>query len=393
MDGLDVYVLGAGASYVHGAPLLDELLPRAFGIRAQRRARQLVVVARFLEDVFLCGPRVRGATARFPSLVDALSVVDMALDRKENLADRYDEARLREVRASLEYAIFHVLEYTLSGGGRARRSQATRDLVRRLDPASSVILSFNYDVIVDIALSMRHQRAFRFDRGDVEMLSAGDLAEIDYGVHFANVDPRSLSPHAFRLFKLHGSFNWLLSRRTGDLYFGGMQKAVGPVLRRDRDAGQAGNLWRAYESIGNLQPVMVTPTHLKDLRNVHLAGVWRRAEEAVRAARRITFIGYSLPGDDLHVKYLFKRAIQTRRGAAGPRIVVVDLAKGRKPTAVEERYRRFFGPDVAYYRKGFARYVAEEIRPVAGSAAGAAKGGRAAAPARAGRRPRAAARP
>lgn len=360
MKKLDVYVLGAGASYVHGAPLLDEILHQAFRIRGPEAKQRLRIVADFLKDVFHCGPKVQGARTWFPSLVDALSVVDMALDRKENLARRYDEPRLRQVRTGLEYAIFRVLEHSLSDGARARRSQATRDLVRRLDPRQSVVLSFNYDVIVDIALATRHLKEFSFRRGDVRSLARGNLDAIDYGVDFANVNPPSPSTNAFRLFKLHGSFNWLHSRRTGNLYFGGMEKAVGQIVRRDPEGMRAGDLRGVYrgETARDLQPVMITPTHLKDLRNVHVAGVWRRAEEAVRAAGRITFIGYSLPGDDLHVKYLFKRAIETRNGRP-PHIVAVDLARGTKTTPVEESYQRFFGKNVEYYRKGFEQFVKE----------------------------------
>ena len=50
----------------------------------------------------------------FPGLVDVLSVVDMALDRRENLARRYDQDRLLELRDALEYAIFRALQHSLS---------------------------------------------------------------------------------------------------------------------------------------------------------------------------------------------------------------------------------------------------------------------------------------
>lgn len=363
MSDLDLYVLGAGASYVHGAPLLDEILPQAFRLRDQESEQRLRVVADFLEHIFATGPNVAGSKTWFPSLVDALSVVDTALDRKENLASGYDEQRLREVRGGLEYAIFRTLEHSLSYASGARRSQATRDLVRKLTPQDSAVISFNYDVIADIALATRYEQSFRLDRSDVEFLAYGSLEEIDYCVDFANIDRRSLSPNAFRLLKLHGSFNWLHSRTTGNLYFGGMQKAAGQILRDDRTGRDTGDLWRFYgtEHRHDLEPVMVTPTHLKDLRNVHLATVWRHAEETIRDAARITFIGYSFPSDDLHVKYLFKRAIATRGRAPDPEIVVVDLSEGSAPSRVEENYKRFFGKKLRYYRHGFERYVDEEI--------------------------------
>ena len=111
--------------------------------------------------------------------------------------------------------------------------------------------------------------------------------------------------------------------------------------------------------IASLEPVLITPTHIKDLRKFHLSVLWRRAEEVLRRAKQITFIGYSLPGDDLHIKYLFKHALETRNRAAAPKIVVVDYHNAaREPlgSQVEANYRRFFG-DIEFHPNGFEQYL------------------------------------
>jgi hypothetical protein len=370
MDIDDVYVLGAGASYVHGAPLTDQLLPYVLARSPNRNDARLGLVRDFLLQVFhFRAPRTLRPAAwkRVPSLVDVLSMVDMALDRKESVARGFDVQKLRRVRSALEFAIFDALEDSLRWRPtRQRRSQATHRLADSLDPGKAAVISLNYDVIADIALAMRG-RAFAFERADLETLSAGDHRTIDYGVDFANVEPPVAGQQRFQLLKLHGSFNWLHSRLTGNLYFGGMQKAVGVLFRSrpERAAANLRNFFRHKTSYGHipeefddLEPVLITPTHLKDLRNPHLAGIWRRAEECLRGARRITFIGYSLPGDDLHVKYLLKRAMETRpRGAPPPRIEVVD--KGRAATsAVRRSYERFFGtPLVRFHGAGFDAWL------------------------------------
>ncbi|OGO40063.1 MAG: hypothetical protein A2Z03_09965 [Chloroflexi bacterium RBG_16_56_8] len=65
-----------------------------------------------------------------------------------------------------------------------------------------------------------------------------------------------------------------------------------------------------------------------------------------------------MPGDDLHIKYLFKRAIETRYASELPEIVVVDYADGTKPTLVQQNYQQFFGKAVKqYYRAGFEEYI------------------------------------
>jgi hypothetical protein len=373
MEVDDVYLLGAGASFVHGSPLTDQLLWYALAVSPNRRDPRLTLVRDFLAQVFdFRPPRTAAAPvwSEMPRLVDLLSMIDMALDRRESLAQRFDVVRLRQVRTAVEFAIFDALEVSLRQRVRGqpwRRSRATHRLAGLLDPRRAAVISLNYDVIADIALAMRGRRDFPFDRADLEMLSAGDHAAIDYGVEFSNVATVATQRLRFRLLKLHGSFNWLRSRLTGNLYFGGMQKAVGILFRTP--AQQAAASLDTYfrvksghgpipEPIDELEPVLITPTHLKDLRNPHLAAIWRRAEECLRAARRITFIGYSLPGEDLHVKYLLKRAIATRpRGLRPPAIVVVD--KGRAATsAVRANYERFFGrSQVRYHGEGFEAWL------------------------------------
>jgi hypothetical protein len=212
----DVYVLGAGASYVHGAPLTDELLPYALSLSPNRNDPRLGLVREFLRDVFHFttprGPSRRASPARRiagsgvrptlgaewpggPSLVDVLSVVDVALDRKESLARRYDVERLRRVRTALEFAIFEALEDSLRWRPptqRWRRSGATHALANRLEPDRAAVISFNYDVIADIALAMRG-RAFNFERANLEALGQGDHQAIDYGIEFVNVEPEGES--------------------------------------------------------------------------------------------------------------------------------------------------------------------------------------------------------
>ena len=375
MSQLDVYVLGAGASYVHGAPLTDGIIPYALTIPDLSGDKRIALVRKFLERAFHfrapATSRAKGWSSA-PGLVDVLSMVDMALDRRENLAWGYGQAALREVRNALEFCIFQALERSLSRRSGGRRSAATKKLVETLDPEHATFISMNYDVIVDIALALRGGE-FDSRRADFEMLAeSGAHLKVDYGVRFTNVgyeeEPEDASK--FELLKLHGSFNWLKSALTGNLYYGGLRKAIG-ALFSDQRAELAADLFQFFERRGgatpagdserDLEPILVTPTHLKDLRDPHLARIWRRAEEVVRQARRITFIGYSLPGDDVHVKYLFKRALATRpTGVEPPRIVVVDKCDDPEDSEVRANYETFFGKKlVTYHADGFDAFVEE----------------------------------
>ena len=387
MQPQNVFVLGASASYVHGAPLTDEIVPLTLTRLPDSNDTRLDILREFLECAFHFDPSLPlNASSpgndphwcNCPGLVDLLSVVDMAIDRRENLVKGFDQNRLRTLRQSLEFAIFRSLEWALSyQNPTGRRSNATKRLVARMQPQNSAIISFNYDVVVDIALAKRADTFFDFSRADVEVLGEGAQLDIDYAVDFTNLPPESTSTGRFQLLKLHGSFNWVMSALSGNLYFGGLQKSVGAIMDYQASLGhqqqlaaervadifgffdQRSNMPDPEAEIAALEPVLITPTHLKDLRNYHLSTIWRIAEEALRRASRITFIGYSLPGDDLHIKYLFKRAIETRYMDEPPVIVVVDYHNQlREPegSQVEANYRRFFGK-IEFHPDGFDAYM------------------------------------
>jgi hypothetical protein len=330
--------------------MTDSILPYAFENRQFLEAVRLDVIAQFLKTVFRFD--VSGGHDGYPGLVDILSTVDMALDRKESLAPGYDLRVLREVRDALNYAIFAAIELSLLRD----EKRVTDDLVGKIDLSKAVFISLNYDVVADIALA---DLLFSRDPAGTREVILRPYPEpyparLDYVVEFGNV-PELDRAERVPLLKLHGSFNWLWSRVTGEIYFGGFRKAIGDIYRY-----QPGQNSAYPEAMQDLEPILITPTHLKDLRNANLARVWHAAEAYIRRTRQLTFIGYSLPGDDLHIKYLFKRGIAGRKLSEPPlQITVVDFAEGQGVTAIQQNYQRFFGGTVTYYRRGFKQYVSE----------------------------------
>ena len=113
-----------------------------------------------------------------------------------------------------------------------------------------------------------------------------------------------------------------------------------------------------------VEPVLITPTQLKDYRNPHVAKVWTLAETALREADRAIIIGYSLPDDDLDVIYLLKRGLGQLANRAPGNITVVEKASevatqaiGKHP--VGRRYRSIFGPNIDWRTDGFEGLLAD----------------------------------
>jgi hypothetical protein len=98
-----------------------------------------------------------------------------------------------------------------------------------------------------------------------------------------------------------------------------------------------------------MSPIIVPPTYLKATANIHLQTIWHKAEQALLAAERIVFCGYSLPDADLNIKYLLKR-MELRR-ATPPELIVVNNHADKDARASElerTRYSRFFKSPIIY---------------------------------------------
>jgi hypothetical protein len=343
-----VMIFGAGATKACGGPLTNELLPEAMTGDVVNREDMLVLLHEFLKDYFRLPQDLHGVPpSAYPSLPLLLSLLDRALDRDEQMG-RWSARELRKVRGALEYAVFAVIEAKL------RRLQANHYKAlmrpfyeRGVEPTA---ISLNYDIILDNT-----------------MISLGDgLSLPDYCCDIATERYRQ-SDHFGRLIKIHGSLNWLycpLCRRL-ELYFsgagGGTSKALDELYHQqpiDDAYSCQGTPCRRDGCQGTVDPVMITPTHMKDYRNPHISRVWYRAEEALRDAERVVIIGYSMPWDDVDVVYLLKRGLEH---LDADRITVVEWAPD--PVGPEEhdagrRYMAMFGGGIDWQPWGFDGWLA-----------------------------------
>ena len=119
---------------------------------------------------------------------------------------------------------------------------------------------------------------------------------------------------------------------------------------------------------GQFTGLIVTPTFLKRYENHHIGGVWTRALQSLIHAPDWTFIGYSLPEDDVAIRALLlkalvsnRRALIERRSNAKPLEVrlVMWSKKGTPDPVVLARYRQLCGTalrDDGFW-KGFASWI------------------------------------
>jgi hypothetical protein len=283
-----ILFLGAGFSKAMGLPLTADLLPaivkaaednwlfEGLGYASDKRRLLLDLIAELFPQ----------AAARvLPSIVDLLSLIDYALAEGFTVLQTGGAERLRRSRALLEAGLIYVL---------SNYSNSTDDKLRVFfSHPETCVITTNYDFLPDGAIK-------RF-------LSAN--TPIDYGmpwrdVYSGTIWQRPTKP-AFRLFKLHGSLNWLGCPSCEHIYIN--RDGVIAVLGDEED-NQFKEEVTCHCGYWPLRPVIVSPslsrgTYQSQLRSIHLAAL-----EALHAAKEIYIVGYSLPIEDLMIRSLFMRS-------------------------------------------------------------------------------------
>jgi hypothetical protein len=143
--------------------------------------------------------------------------------------------------------------------------------------------------------------------------------------------------------KLHGSVN--LFQKNDDIFIAN-RISNGEVIGRSRLKKE----WRApaifavdaieyiKQHYPYLSPAVIPPTYAKLKQHKWLKSIWNAAFNAVVDAKKIIFIGYSMPPSDGFMKSFFVGALALRKMYEKPKIFIID-----KETATIKRYQDVFG--------------------------------------------------
>lgn len=376
--GANTVVFGAGATKACGGPMTAEILPQAYDtqLRAEIEREGLLDMikregyADLLEEFLVQNFHLPNSVsdrknADYPALPLLLSLIDTAIDRKqpfgpewlpERILDKDQSSSngrrsLIDVRQALEYLIFALLDYKLRNIQHNYYDDLLEKLYSNVDTEPTVI-SLNYDIIADNSLIKLNERW----RPDVVRFP-------HYGCDIRTEAYRSRPHHFGTLLKLHGSLNWTYCPGCHRLDLG-ISKGQRSTVKVLEQLYIENNLEARYSCRGSecpdcgvfVRPVLITPTYLKDYRNPHIAQIWYQAENVLRMADHVIFIGYSLPDDDVNVIYLLKRSLARRH----VRITVVEYDTEKRALRnhpVGMRYKALFGDRIEWNNDGFAQFV------------------------------------
>lgn len=332
----EIIFLGAGASAADGAPTQNKLFVDYFanGLHTDAMSTNL---KKYFKDFFGIDTVSNLNSTVFPTFEEVLGILELSLNRNESFKNYPlipQDPKLQNIREQIIFLIARILKEKLQAGRPVHDALIAR-LERGAHLRTTAFVSLNYDILIDNAITDIH-----------------NIIDLDYGVQFTNFSIRGdwhkpRLNRSTKLFKLHGSLNWLYCPTCISLTITPKEKSVSTIADTPRPCKSCHT---------NMVPIIIPPTFFKVMSNYFLQQVWRETEKVLMEARRIVFCGYSFPDADVHIKYLLKRA-EVNRGTT-PDIYVFNNHPGKKAEIKErekERYERFFSEKrkVKYLDKSF----------------------------------------
>ena len=358
--------LGAGASKAFNYPVTKEILKIIINdIRsaelfsdADINPGQAELYRLLVKELIInLSPGLRGIFEKndpvnedkLPLITDLLSQAEHLYNNEHALADFNFDIKnallgkintlnerwnLKDVITLLEWSIIKAINK--DGNTRETKLNKFINWVRHTNKSEDAFISIitsNYDYSVEWNL-------LEYGEGN----DAHNL--IDYGFNWRDVAEddgkvylRPAKP-LFRVFKLHGSTDWLKCARCGFIYINPTVDIYDLAFSNERK-----NANMCHCGYWPLSPVLVTPSFSRTVKDTNLSQVWRNTLELLRTADEWIITGYSLPGEDLDIKSLFIRALKGRRKP--PIIKVIQQSRNS-----ETKYDYFFGAGNYEFKEG-----------------------------------------
>jgi hypothetical protein len=344
-----VFILGAGASRHCGGPLMDNFLDIAKDIylsgRAGEKADQFKLVFEKIGDLQSVFSKGNIDDTNIEAIFSAFefggTINKLPNTKPENIAEVINalkEVIVRTLEVSIKFPVRENGDIILPPHGYEFFADFIFNIRNRTKPKYNVdVLTFNYDIAVDLAIQQKDLR-------------------VDYAFNDSGI---SLNP--VYLHKLHGSLNWYQEkgkRPINDYHpiriLKDFTEGDKQVLIRNANLNALNNnqlfeipLSRLLEehrirrnedmSVG-VSRVIVPPSIDKNSYYEMIVEVWKRAAKKLGEADFIFIIGYSFPETDQFFKYLYSLGTVGERPLR--KIVVYNTDKTE---TVDKRFRKILG--------------------------------------------------
>lgn len=361
-----VLFLGAGSSAAFGYPITSQIFPRIregllsrtlFPLESnpKRERAKMNRLEQYLNKLL---PAFFDEEVELPLITDVLSLVDLLLSTREIAVPMFSLKEMEDFRTLLEQAIIE----TINKKSNHPRSNKSLDLltdwilnISDSGEALLTIVSTNYDSLVDSLLLEKIEM-------DSDMSING---VVDFGFSWREHGPGKFlemvnhppkSPR-LRIFKLHGSINWLKCPLCGFIYVNTTGGGIFEQAFREDKIDYNNTCVCGH---GPVRTVIVAPSMVRSIQDPDLLTIWRSALESLRTADEWIIAGYSFPPEDIAIRSILLRAYHGRgRKGQPPKIRVVQREKDQK---MEGRYRLLF-PECLFEYGGFEKFIESLPKP------------------------------
>ncbi|MGQ0600412.1 MAG: hypothetical protein ACT4QE_01800 [Anaerolineales bacterium] len=312
-----VFILGAGASAASGAPLMKDFLRAIRDLSLEARETEY---AEDFELVLKGYGLLQSAYAKMQmnyegNFEELYATFEMARILQSDMfealnPEKLSQAMKRVVGITIESKMIFSTSNSSDGGiafqphaYNSRFVHLLRDLARGNRPdASAAILTFNYDIGLDHALT--HAQC-----------------PYSYGL-----DP-DIDHKGIPVLKLHGSLNWVQCPSCGIVIALPLDalKRLHPLESYEPASFFVSRHLTELNHCGKSlppEPFIVPPTWNKTEYHKTVSNVWRRAAKELSEATNIFVCGYSLPSTDQFFRHLL--ALSLSHGQIIDRFVVVN---------------------------------------------------------------------
>jgi hypothetical protein len=338
-----VFILGAGCSKEAGAPTSYDFLDRARDLYASGQLQSRREEFELLFEAVGYLQRVHSkAKLDITNLESVFSALDIGWTLRK-LPGIEDESKIERVLSAMRWVIVKTLEHSINFPVRdtvitaPHGYQGLADVLQKLGnrrpPLSAAVISFNYDICMDVALD-------------------------DSGIPFTYALDGG-GGGAIPLLKLHGSMNWARNTERQQVFPWSVREYRQNYRLQfpSRDvtsihAPVSEQMFKALNGSGiDPLPVLVPPLINKGDEQRQLWRVWQRAAKELAQASYVIVIGYSLPETDQFFRMLF--ALGTESSVPLRKLLVLNPDPDGE---VDKRFRAMLG-ESALSRFEFERFV------------------------------------
>jgi hypothetical protein len=298
MNNPIVFLLGAGASFPYGVPMMAEFYTE-FRTYLQRRHPQCMNLLERLEQQ---GNHVRPDLETLLSDLSSVLNVDQALQLigMDTTLVAADIENARELRGYLDAFIIDRCERF----DREKSALEVQSLLALREIAPLWVFTTNYDRILELACdSQGISWADGFEVGSVNPVSDW-IADFQADV---------------RIVKLHGSVNWYVDDPGGAIH------------RLDRGYSLPGQDFRLLRKDQRLRPLMIIPTLEKQALSEPYIGLSLRFTDVLKDAKLLIIAGSSLR--DTHIKSYIQNRLTNLQ------VLLVDPAAERNLKVFQQQER------------------------------------------------------